>query len=131
FAKMVDWYKYQLESVKNRPIVPNQTIFADENVELWDQSTLKHVLIHKGEMSLDDKNLRFGDVVFSLDSFTSATCVGGRKLIVNMENKSYIVIGGAKFNPIKYLLFFNVLCKQIAEKGGDEFYGLSIDDANC
>ena len=131
FAKMVDWYKYQLESVKNHPIVPNQTIFADENVELWDQSTLKHVLMHKGEMSLDDKNLRFGDVVFSLDSFTSATCVGGRKLIVNMENKFYIDIGGAKFNPIKYLLFFNVLCKQIAEKGGDEFYGLSIDDANC
>lgn len=131
FEKMVDWYKFQLESVKNFHATPNQSIFVDQNIELWDKSTVNHVLMHKGEISLDDTNLKFGDISFPLDSFTSATALGGRKLIINIEDKSYIVIGGAKFNPLKYLLFFNILCKQIAEKGGDEFYGLSINDANC
>lgn len=130
-SKLVDWYKKQLEAVKNHKTTPSQTIFRDKNVQLWDQSTMEHVLLQSGEMFLDDCALHFAEMTIPLNSVSSATCVGGRKLVVNAAGKSFAVIGDKKFNPVKYVLFFNVLCEQIAAKGGDEFYALSIDDANC
>ncbi len=129
--KVVDLYKKQLDAVRNYEITPSQTIFRDQNVQLWDQSTMEHVLLQSGEMFLDDKALRFGETTILLNTVSSATCVGGRKLVVNADGKSFAVVGDKKFNPVKYVLFFNVLCEQIAAKGGDEFYALSIDDVNC
>ncbi len=128
--KLVDWYKMQLEVVRNSKIEPSQVILKDSDMELWDQSTMQHVLLQSGDMFLDDKALHFATTEISLNSVTSATCVGGRKLIVNADGKSFAVIGNKKFNPVKYVLFFNVLCEQIAAKGGDVFYALSIDNVN-
>lgn len=129
--KLVDWYKLQLERVKNHEVVPNETIFEDDNVELHDQNLAEHPLLHKGTMLLNDKTLQFGEFSIPLNSITSATCIGGKKLAINVGRQSYLVVGNNKFNPIKYVLFFNVLCKEIIAKGGDVYYALSIDDAHC
>ena len=61
-----------------------------------------------------------------MSEITSSSVIGGFKFIVSTEDSNYIVKGNERFNPIKYVLMFNVLDGPIKEKGGDKYYGLSI-----
>lgn len=126
FEKIVDWYKYQLEYIKNYN-VSNNDIFIDEEVELYRSEYNKpRKLITKGTLVLNNEELRCGDYSIKMSEITSSSVIGGFKFIVSTEDSNYIVKGNERFNPIKYVLMFNVLDGPIKEKGGDKYYGLSI-----
>ena len=127
FEKIVDWYKYQLEYIKNYN-VSNNDIFIDEEVELYRSEYNKpRKLITKGTLVLNNEELKCGDYSIKMSEITSSSVIGGVKFIVSTEDSNYIVKGNERFNPIKYVLMFNVLDGPIKEKGGDKYYGLSID----
>ncbi len=127
FKKVVDWYKFQQEFVKNYQVEPNKVIVQDENVELYDKTTENRILCATGKMSLDSQKIQIDNFSIDLKDITSATAINGTRMILNTEEKSYYVIGNERFNGIKYLLFFNILCPQISKHGGDKYYGLSTD----
>lgn len=131
FERLSDWYGFQQEFVKGFPLPERGVIFEDDDVRLFDKSTPKHRLVAKGKMTLDKENLRVGEFSVPLCEIENCSAVGGVKMDLNTTSKHYFVVGHERFNVIKYLLFFNVLCKNIVEKGGDKYYGLSVDNGNC
>ena len=127
FDKLVDWYKYQLEYIKNYNI-SNDDIFVDEEVELYRSEYNKpRKLITKGKLVLNSEELKCNEYSIKIKEITSSSVIGGFKFIVSTEDSNYIVKGSPRFNPIKYVLMFNALDGPIKEKGGDKYYGLSID----
>lgn len=127
FDKLVDWYKYQLEYIKNYNI-SNYNIFVDEEVELYRSEYNKpRKLITKGKLVLNSEELKCNEYSIKIKEITSSSVIGGFKFIVSTEDSNYIVKGSPRFNPIKYVLMFNALDGPIKEKGGDKYYGLSID----
>ena len=127
FEKVVDWYKYQLEYIKNYNI-SNNDIFIDEEVELYRSEYNKpRKLLTQGKLILNNEELKCGNYSIKIKEIISSSVIGGFKFIVSTEDSNYIIKGNARFNPIKYVLMFNVLEGPIKEKGGDKYYGISID----
>ena len=127
FKKLVDWYEYQLQYVRDYDLDSADVLFSDENVNLYDKTERERVLIASGRLTLTRDELSVGN--FSVPTAGISGCSGqdGTKFSFNAEGKSYLAIGDERFNPIKYLLFFNRVCKQIAEQGGDKYYGLYLN----
>lgn len=131
FTRVVEWYKFQQQQVKNYTIIPNEVLLSDDYAEIYDKSTQDRKLIAKGKLSLTDGALTVGDFAIATSEIYSATSQDGTKIDINTKELSYIVVGGERFNGIKYLLFFNLVCEKIAKNGGIADYGLSIDDSCC
>lgn len=127
FEKIIDWYKYQLEFINNYNI-SNNDIFIDEEVEIYrSEYNRPRKLLSKGKLVLNSVELICGDFSIKVKEITSSSVIGGFKFIVSTGESNYIVKGTERFNPIKYVLMFNVLDGPIKEKGGDKYYGLSIN----
>lgn len=127
FDKLVDWYKYQLEYIKNYQIT-NENIFEDDDVEVYYSNYNKpRKLITKGKLILDKDGLKCNDLIISIKDITSSSSIGGFKFIATTNENNYLIKGNARFNPIKYVLMFNVLEGPIKENGGDKYYGLSVN----
>ena len=62
-----------------------------------------------------------------LKDITSSSAIGGFKFIATTNENNYLIKGPKRFNPIKYVLMFNILDGPIKENGGDKYYGLDID----
>jgi len=125
--KVLDWYKYQLEYIKNYEI-SDKIIFEDENVEIYcSDYNQPRTLITKGKLILDKEGLKCNDLTIFVKDITSSSSIGGFKFIATTSEHNYLIKGEARFNPIKYVLMFNVLEGPIKENGGDKYYGLSIN----
>ncbi len=123
FTKLVDWYKFQLEYIKGYKIpTDSSTIFADENVRFVDKTTERNKKIGKGNVSLNKDAFILGKKQIDVSSIISLTAVGGTKLIVNTKTSSIMIKGHERFNPLKYVLIFNLLRPDLNEK----YYGLDL-----
>ncbi|MCH5158459.1 MAG: 1-acyl-sn-glycerol-3-phosphate acyltransferase [Clostridiales bacterium] len=129
FEKVVDWYEFQQQYVRDYDLDNNDLYFTDDNVKLFDKTERKRVLIASGKMTLKKDSLVIGDKFFPTSDIVGASAQDGTKLTFGVDNRSYMIIGPERFNTIKYLLFFNRICAKIAEKGGDKYYGLYPDPA--
>ncbi|MCH5350574.1 MAG: 1-acyl-sn-glycerol-3-phosphate acyltransferase [Clostridiales bacterium] len=126
FDKVVDWYEFQQNFVRNYDVEDGE-LFYDDGIKLYDKTEKKRVLIAEGKLTLSKESLTVGSKKFPTSDIFGATAQDGNKFTFGMDNRSYLVVGGDRFNSIKYLLFFNRLCKKISEKGGDKYYGLYPD----
>ena len=122
FEKLVDWYKYQLDYIKGYQVKENAVNFSDDDVEIYDKTAQRRKFICKGKMNLTDKALMVGEKKILLSDVTSATVVGGTKLIVNTKENSFFFNGHKRFNSLKYMLMFNKLIDDTQEK----YYSLEI-----
>ena len=130
FEKLVDWYEYQQKFVREYDLEGAEGVLcSDEGVKLYDKTEQKRVLTSSGRMVLTKDKLSIGNWQVSTAQIYGGCAQDGEKLTFNVGDKSYIAIGPARFNAIKYLLFFNRVCEQIACKGGDKYYGLTLDAA--
>ena len=124
---MIDWYKYQLEYIKNYSVTDN-LIFEDNDVEIYYSNYNKpRKLITKGKLILDKEGLKCNDLIIYNKDITSSSAIGGFKFIATTNENNYLIKGPKRFNPIKYVLMFNILDGPIKENGGDKYYGLDID----
>lgn len=129
FDKLVDWYEFQQQYVRNYDLTRAGIIFSDDNVALYDKSGNERILVAQGKLVLTKDKLSIGECEFSTSEIYGGCGQDGDKFSFNIDARSYLVVGGARFNSIKYLLMFNRVCKLIAEKGGDKYYGLYLDPA--
>lgn len=127
FNKLVDWYNDQLRYVRNFDIESKQVLCSDESVHLYDKTTQQRVLVAEGRLTLCKQSLSVSDWNMPTSEILGGSANDGNKFSFNTNNRSYLVVGGARFNGVKYLLFFNRVCEQIAKKGGDKYYGLDIE----
>lgn len=131
FDKVVDWYEYQLKHVReyNLDALDGDTpICQDDNVTLYDKTEAR-TYVTQGKLTLTKTTLTVGDWQISTADIFGGCAQDGDKFSFNVGNRAYLVVGDTRFNGLKYVLFMNRVCKQIAEKGGDKYYGLYLDPA--
>lgn len=126
FDKLVDWYEFQQKYVRECEI-GDGVICEDECVSLFDKTERERVLVASGKLTLTADSLTVGDYSVPTSEIYGGCAQDGTKLIYNVGNKSYIIIGDERFNCIKYLLFFNRVCELIVKQGGDKYYGLYLN----
>ncbi len=123
FNLLVDWYKFQLDFIKNYELKgDDDVIYKDSPIMAIDKTTTVRKVLAKGELTLTKTNLTLDKLKVSVSDITSLTVIGGTKLTINVGDKSIMLKGHERFNPIKYILMFNVLRPDIKEK----YYGLDI-----
>lgn len=127
FDRLVDWYEYQQQYVKDYNLDNADVLFSDDNVTLYDKSSEPRVIVSKGKLTLSKDTLSVGDFSVSTSEIFGGSTQDSDKLLFNAGNSSYVAVGAERFNSIKYLLFFNRVCKHVADQGGDKYYGLHID----
>lgn len=127
FEKIVDWYEFQQKYVREYDLSSTDVLCSDENVKLYDKTERKRVLVADGKITLTNGALSVGEWSIATSQIFGGCAQDGDKLSFNVGDRSYIVKGHERFNSIKYLLFFNRVCKLIEEKGGDKYYGLYLD----
>ena len=127
FEKLVDWYEFQQKFVREYDLDTADILFSDKAVELYDKTDKERKLVASGTLTLSKDLLSVGDWKVSTSEIFGGSATDGTKISFNAGDKSYLIKGSERFNSIKYLLFFNRVCKQIAEQGGDKYYGLYLD----
>lgn len=127
FDKLIDWYEFQQRYVLDYDMDSADILFSDENVTLYDKTERQRTLVASGKLTLRKNVLSVGDWQVSTSEIYGGSAQDGNKFCFNVGNRSYIAIGNERFNGIKYLLFFNRVCQQIAEQGGDKYYGLYLN----
>ena len=127
FNKLVDWYEYQLQHVRNFDLNSVDELLCDDCVALYDKTEGgERTLVAKGKLTLTKDALSVGNFSVSTSEIYGGCAQDGDKFSFNVGNRAYLVIGSVRFNGLKYVLFFNRVCRQIAEKGGDKYYGLYL-----
>lgn len=126
FNKLVEWYMLQQDYVRSLDI-EDGPLCCDDGVTLYDKTDIEQVQVASGRLTLSRAELRIGDFVIPTADILAASAVGGIKITLDTEGHSYMLVGPERFNGIKYLLLFNRVCPAYTEKGGDKYYGLSID----
>lgn len=127
FEKLVDWYEFQQKYVREYDLDSADVLATDENVTLYDKTEKERVQVASGRITLRKDTLSVGDWQISTSEIYGGCAQDSIKFSFNVGSTSYLVIGNERFNSIKYLLFFNRVCQQIAEIGGDKYYGLYLD----
>ncbi len=122
FTLLVDWYRFQLDYIKNYELKGDDVIYKDAPVKLIEKTTAVRKILANGELTLTKNELKISDFTIPVKDVTSLTVIGGTKLIVNVGDKSVMVKGHERFNPLKYILIFNVIRPDLKEK----YYGLDI-----
>lgn len=123
--ELKDYYKMQLDEVKNAVIEEDKEIFSDEGIVLYDQTTGTRVLVDQGRMSLTDKAIHVNDFKLDLTKITSSSLIGGNMITINTDKVAYIAIGDERFNSMKYVHYFGKLVPSIKNRS-DNYYGLNI-----
>ena len=127
FDRLVDWYEFQQQYVRDYDLTSVDVLFSEDNVTLYDKTGLERVLVAQGPITLTKDTLSIGDYSISTSEIYGGSTQDSGKLLFNVGNKSYMAVGPERFNAIKYLLFFNRVCQKVVESGGDPYYGLHID----
>ena len=127
FDRLVDWYEFQQQYVRDFDLESVDVIYSDDDVTLYDKTELERVQVAQGKLTLTKDTLTIGDFSVPTSEVYGGSTQDSGKLLFNVGNKSYMAVGPERFNAIKYLLFFNRVCKLVAEQGGDKYYGLYID----
>ncbi|MCQ2743045.1 MAG: 1-acyl-sn-glycerol-3-phosphate acyltransferase [Bacilli bacterium] len=123
FTKMLEWYDYQKKWIAESSFESEEAIFVDENVRLYELGAKKRKLLSKGKMVLTKDSIQFeGDVRLPLSELSVSSPVSGRKLAMTVENKSYMVVGHQRFNPLKYSLIFNKLETKMKQTHNDIYF---------
>ena len=125
FTRMVDWYDFQKEWVKNYQEKEDEVIFSDENVELTIRNPFHPVeFVTKGLIKLTNKALTINDKVFPLKEISVVSPLKGNRLLFTFNNISYHVQGHDRFNPLKYVFMINKLDSLVRERGVDKLFAV-------
>ena len=127
FDRLVDWYEFQQKYVRDFDLNSADVLLSDDNVTVYDKTATERIVVAQGRLTLTKDKLSVGDFEVPTSEIIGGSTQDSEKMMFNVGNKSYMAVGTERFNGIKYLLFFNRVCRQIAEKGGDKYYGLYID----
>ena len=124
FSRLVDWYNYQLDFVKNYKTSGGE-IFHDEFAKLFiSRPGKKRKLIAKGPVVLDEKFLKFPGKTIDIAEIEIASPINGTNFNFSTKDEDYLVKGKGRFNPLKYVLMFNRLETKMKINKADIYYNL-------
>lgn len=126
FSRLVEWYDYQKQWVKEYKIKNNEEIiFSDENVEVYLANPFENrELLTKGKLVLTGQSICVNNVKFSLNDLEIASPVSQRKLCITVNDKNYEFKGEERFNALKYVLMFNHLDTKMKKNKIDHYFNL-------
>lgn len=126
FNRMLDWYNYQKEWVKNYEIKDeNEVIFSDDNVALSIRNPSKPIInVTKGTIKLTKNYLYVGEEKFLVKEISVISPLKGDKLLFTVNDNAYFVQGHDRFNPLKYVLMINKLDSKVKELGIDKMFAI-------
>ena len=124
FTKLVEWYDYQKQFVKNMNITDG-VILEDEDVELTNVNpfVVKEDLA-TGKLTLTKDKLCVEDVSFDVKDILIASPMSGRKLLFTIGQDNYQIKGNERFNALKYVLLFNKLDTRMKLEKVDNYFNL-------
>ena len=126
FNRLVDWYNFQLDFVKNYQ-VSDEKIFHDEYAKLFiARPGKKRKLIAKGPVVLTGKALKFPGKTIDISEIEIASPINGTNFNFSTEHDEYLVKGKGRFNPLKYVLMFNRLDTKMKLNKADVYYNLDV-----
>lgn len=124
FTKLVDWYNFQINFVKNYKL-DNDIIFSDDNVKLYISNPgTKRQLIQEGKLTMDKDKFVFGNFEIKVSDIEIASPISGTKFNFSTGDQNYYVIGGERFNPLKYVLMLHKVDSKMKENNSDIYYCL-------
>ena len=124
FSRLVDWYNFQVNWVKNFEY-KDKEIFHDNEASLYiSHRGKRRKLIAKGPVILTDKELKFAGKTIDISKIEIASPINGTNFNFSTNDDDYLVMGSKRFNPLKYVLMFNRLDTQMKIKNADVYYNL-------
>ena len=112
--------------MKDLEIKEGETLFKDDKVCLYAADpTGKRKVIYEGPMSINDKELVFGEQYqFVLKDLEGASVIRGDRFNFTYGDHLYLVVGPARFNPLKYVFAFHRLETGISINNLDLYFTL-------
>ena len=126
FEKLLDWYNYQIDVLKQKEFAKGEEIFKDEDVSLKLSNPFEKVirLSKHSKMILTSEELIFDNHKFDIKDIKVASPVSGRKLCFTIGDNNYVVRGNKRFNAIKYVFIFHKLDTLMKKENIDNYYRL-------
>ncbi|MBO4217302.1 MAG: 1-acyl-sn-glycerol-3-phosphate acyltransferase [Clostridia bacterium] len=108
FSRLIDWWSFQKKYMRELAAEPGETVFGDGAVRLFRTERFKKkVLLAEGELTADCSSLCIGGKRFGFDGITAVSVVSGRNLTFSCGDADYMIRGGERFNPLKYVFLIN------------------------
>lgn len=124
YTRLVEWYDYQKEVIKNMEITDG-IIFEEKEVELDSVNPFKpYKKITKGELKLYKDQFIIGETKFDVTNIMSASPMSGRRLCFTYNGDNYQIKGDKRFNALKYALIFHRLDTKMHRENLDNYYNI-------
>ncbi|MBP5269683.1 MAG: 1-acyl-sn-glycerol-3-phosphate acyltransferase, partial [Clostridia bacterium] len=125
YERLADWWEFEKKAVREMTIKPGNTVFSDGSARLFSSVPFeKRKLLCRGPVTLTDGTLRCGKLEFEVAKITSASVISGGKLAFVYGKSDYTVVGGKRFNPVKYIFALNRLDSAMKINGTDLYFNL-------
>ncbi len=126
YRKLIDWYNFQKSYIRDWKYDVHQLIFEDDVQDILEYRLLKkRKSVATGKIKLFGNKLVFGEnMEVDLSKISAASPISGNKLSLLIGDKSYLVIGSERFNPVKYVQMFNHLETEMKQKKSDTYFTL-------
>ena len=125
WTKLIDWYEYQKQWVRDYQVEKGKIIFEDEDVTLTLSNPYQtKELLNQGKLILTDEQLSVGDTHFDLKDILIASPVSGRNLCLTIKDENYVIRGQERFNALKYVLMFNKLDTRMKKENLDKYFNI-------
>ena len=125
WTKLIDWYEYQKQWIRDYQVEKGKVIFEDEDVTLTLSNPYQtKELLNQGKLVLTDEQLSVGDTHFDLKDILIASPVSGRNLCITIKDENYVIRGQERFNALKYVLMFNKLDTRMKKENLDKYFNI-------
>ena len=124
FERLVDWYNYQIDFVKNYQ-VGDGIIFKEGTAKLYiSYPDKKRELVAEGPVELTAKTIKFAGKTIDIAEIEIASPINGNNFNFTTSTEEYLVKGDERFNPLKYIFMFNKLDTKMRNSKADIYYNL-------
>ena len=125
YTRLVEWYDFQKEWMRELLIKDNENIFEDNDVELYMANPYSgKILLDKGNLNVNTKEITVGKTSFKIEDIETASPVSGRTLCVTINDNNYVIRGNERFNSLKYVFLFHKLDTKMKQNNTDKYYSI-------
>ena len=131
FKYVEDWYKYQIDWVKNYRLGHSNDVIFEDNVRLfkvpYKERTIE-ILVGKIQLTKDkilflSNDLNKEKIEFSIEDISETTVQGKQKLTFYVDNETYQIKGDKGLNTLKYMhMYYHI--KKLLGDNENEFMGM-------
>lgn len=130
YKTVYEWYKMQLNDVISTNYQDGETIFIDQDIEIYASVGKEKkifldsgkVLLTPSQITIEGKELR----IFNLDEIEGVCVTGKQQIMFRQYDCTYTIKNNKEkrnnFNPVKYVTTINHL--KYNEEGKDEYFGI-------